>query len=60
MFYMIVQRQQRIIACLVLGTTLSVSDYGNLWKMDGPTEICKEDKISLDENCGDEVRNEIA
>jgi len=25
--------------------------------MDGPTEICKEDKISLDENCGDEVRN---
>ncbi|XP_048039251.1 mucin-5AC-like [Megalobrama amblycephala] len=36
------------------GTTLSVSDYGNLWKMDGPTEICQEDKISLDENCGDE------
>uniref|UniRef100_A0A672PAL2 VWFD domain-containing protein n=1 Tax=Sinocyclocheilus grahami TaxID=75366 RepID=A0A672PAL2_SINGR len=36
------------------GNTLSVSDYGNLWKMDGPTEVCKEDTVPLEENCGDE------
>lgn len=42
----------------VPGNTLSVSDYGNLWKMDGPTEVCKEDTVTLEENCGDEVRNE--
>ncbi len=41
----------------VIGNTLSVSDYGNLWKMDGPTEVCKEDTVPLEENCGDEVRN---
>lgn len=27
--------------------------------MDGPTEVCKEDTVPLEENCGDEVRNEI-
>ncbi|RXN23782.1 mucin-5AC-like protein [Labeo rohita] len=36
------------------GTTMSVSNYGNLWKMDGPTEVCKEDTVPLVENCGDE------
>lgn len=41
----------------VLGTTMSVSNYGNLWKMDGPTEVCKEDTVPLVENCGDEVKN---
>ncbi|XP_016414652.1 mucin-5AC-like [Sinocyclocheilus rhinocerous] len=36
------------------GITQSVSDYGNLWKMDGPMEVCKEDTVALEENCGDE------
>nr|XP_021333301.1 mucin-5B [Danio rerio] len=36
------------------GSSLSVSDYGNLWKLDGPTETCTEDTMFLNENCGDE------
>lgn len=34
---------------------MTVSEYGNHWRMDDPTEICEEDDMSHDENCGDEV-----
>lgn len=41
----------------VAGERLSPSDYGNLWKMDGPTETCEEQTLQAEENCGDEVSN---
>lgn len=34
---------------------MTVSEYGNHWRIDDPTEICEEDDMSRDENCGDEV-----
>ncbi|KAB5559480.1 hypothetical protein PHYPO_G00029630 [Pangasianodon hypophthalmus] len=36
------------------GVLLSPSDYGNLWKMDGPTERCEDEPVKEYENCGDE------
>ncbi|XP_073714955.1 mucin-2-like [Misgurnus anguillicaudatus] len=36
------------------GAQLPASSYGNLWKLDDPTEVCEEDNMSLVENCGDE------
>uniref|UniRef100_A0A8B9HTT1 VWFD domain-containing protein n=1 Tax=Astyanax mexicanus TaxID=7994 RepID=A0A8B9HTT1_ASTMX len=36
------------------GAQLSATDYGNLWKMDGPTETCEEQPERVNENCGDE------
>ncbi|XP_076880264.1 mucin-2-like [Brachyhypopomus gauderio] len=35
------------------GAVLSASDYGNLWKMDGPTETCQEQARVDNGNCGD-------
>lgn len=40
----------------VAGVILSPSMYGNLWKMDGPTETCEEQTLEKTPNCGDEVR----
>ncbi|XP_057184367.1 mucin-5AC-like, partial [Triplophysa rosa] len=37
------------------GSAMTVSEYGNHWRMDDPTEICEEDDMSHDENCGDET-----
>ncbi|KAI4904106.1 hypothetical protein NFI96_033254, partial [Prochilodus magdalenae] len=36
------------------GVLLSSSTYGNLWKMDGPTEICEEEPERDNLDCGDE------
>ncbi|XP_028812929.1 mucin-5AC-like [Denticeps clupeoides] len=36
------------------GAMLSSSDYGSLWRMDGPTETCVEETLKTGENCGDE------
>lgn len=30
--------------------------YGNLWKMDGPTETCEEQTLEKTPDCGDVVR----
>ncbi|MCJ8738057.1 hypothetical protein PDJAM_G00031110 [Pangasius djambal] len=35
------------------GALLSPSDYGNLWKMDGPTERCSDEPVEEYKNCGD-------
>lgn len=35
---------------------MSPSMYGNLWKMDGPTETCEEQTLEKTPDCGDEVR----
>uniref|UniRef100_A0A3B4D6A6 VWFD domain-containing protein n=1 Tax=Pygocentrus nattereri TaxID=42514 RepID=A0A3B4D6A6_PYGNA len=37
------------------GVLLSTSTYGNLWKMDGPTEICEDEPERDNVNCGNEV-----
>uniref|UniRef100_A0A4W4E6G3 VWFD domain-containing protein n=1 Tax=Electrophorus electricus TaxID=8005 RepID=A0A4W4E6G3_ELEEL len=37
------------------GVNLSAPDYGNLWKMDDPTEHCEEQAAIVNDNCGDEV-----
>lgn len=34
---------------------MTVSEYGNHWRIDDPTEICEEDDMTPEENCGDEV-----
>ncbi|XP_046713225.1 mucin-5AC [Silurus meridionalis] len=36
------------------GVALSPSDYGNLWKMDGPTERCEDKPIQEYQDCGGE------
>lgn len=43
--------------CVVAGGKLSSSDYGNLWKLDGPLEVCEEPTLTSVESCGDEVSN---
>ncbi|XP_036400140.1 mucin-5B-like [Megalops cyprinoides] len=35
------------------GVKISPLDYGNFWKMDGPTETCTELPLSSDEKCTD-------
>ncbi|XP_052339244.1 mucin-2-like isoform X46 [Oncorhynchus keta] len=39
---------------IINGGKLSSSDYGNLWKLDGPLEVCEEPTLTSDESCGDE------
>uniref|UniRef100_A0A3P8ZHK1 VWFD domain-containing protein n=2 Tax=Esox lucius TaxID=8010 RepID=A0A3P8ZHK1_ESOLU len=36
------------------GGTLSISDYGNLWKLNDPLEVCVEPMETAAESCGDE------
>ncbi|XP_029578016.1 mucin-5AC [Salmo trutta] len=39
---------------IINGGKLSSSDYGNLWKLDGPLEVCEEPTLTSVESCGDE------
>ncbi|XP_052318474.1 mucin-5AC-like isoform X50 [Oncorhynchus keta] len=39
---------------IINGGELSSSDYGNLWKLDGPLEVCEEPTLTSVESCGDE------
>ncbi|XP_042187048.1 mucin-5AC-like [Oncorhynchus tshawytscha] len=39
---------------IINGGKLSSSDYGNLWKLDGPLEVCEEPTLTSEESCGDE------
>ncbi|CDQ98907.1 unnamed protein product [Oncorhynchus mykiss] len=39
---------------VINGGELSSSDYGNLWKLDGPLEVCEEPTLTSVESCGDE------
>uniref|UniRef100_A0A8K9Y2Z1 VWFD domain-containing protein n=1 Tax=Oncorhynchus mykiss TaxID=8022 RepID=A0A8K9Y2Z1_ONCMY len=39
---------------VINGGELSSSDYGNLWKLDGPLEACEEPTLTSVESCGDE------
>ncbi|XP_038855686.1 uncharacterized protein LOC120052695 [Salvelinus namaycush] len=39
---------------IINGGKLSSSDYGNLWKLDGPLEVCEEPMLTSVESCGDE------
>ncbi|XP_038855714.1 mucin-5B-like [Salvelinus namaycush] len=39
---------------IINGGKLSSSDYGNLWKLDGPLEVCEEPMLTSAESCGDE------
>lgn len=41
------------------GVSLSPTDYGTLWKMDGPTESCEDEPVEEYKNCGDEVPKSI-
>ncbi|KAM9422543.1 mucin-5AC-like [Salvelinus alpinus] len=38
---------------IINGGKLSSSDYGNLWKLDGPLEVCEEPTLTSAESCGD-------
>ncbi|KAM6960634.1 mucin-5B-like [Aplochiton taeniatus] len=37
------------------GNTLSVMDYGSIWKLDGPTETCEETMLHPEQNCEDQT-----
>lgn len=37
------------------GITLTPTDLAELYKMDDPTEICEEQKVTPDESCGNKV-----
>lgn len=47
--------ERLIVNVCVAGGKLSSSDYGNLWKLDGPLEVCEEPTLTSEESCGDEV-----
>uniref|UniRef100_A0A8C7Q865 Mucin-5AC n=1 Tax=Oncorhynchus mykiss TaxID=8022 RepID=A0A8C7Q865_ONCMY len=45
---------------VINGGELSSSDYGNLWKLDGPLEVCEEPTLTSVESCGDELFSSAA